>query len=104
MTGAEMIAAERERQITNEGWTPDHDSHHDRDQLLGAANCYLGAVALRRVGEPNGRIRQLLGLIPEGWPWQPFLFKPKNDVRDLVRAGALIAAEIDRLQHAEGTV
>lgn len=32
------------------------------------------------------------------WPWAVRWWKPKDPIRDLVRAGALIAAEIDRLQ------
>jgi hypothetical protein len=35
------------------------------------------------------------------WPWDASWWKPSNDpVRNLVKAGALIAAEIDRLQRA----
>jgi hypothetical protein len=37
----------------------------------------------------------------EAWQWWPWSFewwKPKDRIRNLVRAGALIAAEIDRLQ------
>lgn len=32
------------------------------------------------------------------WPWGTQSFKPTNSIRDLTKAGALIAAEIDRLQ------
>jgi hypothetical protein len=40
---------------------------------------------------------------PPGWPWGTSWFKPSgDDIRDLVKAGALIAAEIDRLQRADG--
>ena len=35
---------------------------------------------------------------PDDWPWSDKWWKPKDKIRDLVRAGALIAAEIDRLQ------
>jgi hypothetical protein len=34
---------------------------------------------------------------PDGWPWAPELWKPANARRDLVKAGALILAEIERL-------
>jgi hypothetical protein len=35
----------------------------------------------------------------EGWPWDEKWWKPStNPIRNLVKAGALIAAEIDRLQ------
>lgn len=41
---------------------------------------------------------------PRYWPWEPGWWKPgkgnsyADRVRELVKAGALIAAEIDRLQ------
>jgi hypothetical protein len=37
--------------------------------------------------------------IPCGWPWDAEWFRPvpKDRIRELVKAGALIAAEIDRL-------
>ena len=42
---------------------------------------------------------ELLG-IPPTWPWDESWFKPTPDdrIRELVKAGALILAEIDRLQ------
>lgn len=89
MSGAEMIAAERERQMAVKGWTPEHDDAHDDSELLRAALCY----AL-----PSG-LRDPIGRIPRSWPgaWN---WKPSSDdrVRELVKAGALIAAEIDRLE------
>lgn len=85
--GAELIAAERERQITAEGWTAAHDDTHDRGALVEAAVCYALSGTGRRV--------------PSLWPWDATWWKPSKDpVRNLVRAGALIAAEIDRLQRA----
>ena len=42
-TGIELISAERERQITQEGWTPEHDDRHDIGELCSAANAYLFA-------------------------------------------------------------
>lgn len=100
MSGAELIAAERQRQVEEEGRTAEHDQQHDRDELPGAAQTYLGAVALRRQGETNAYIRAILTELPQGWPWSWETFKPRDDVRDLVRAGALIAAELDRIQRA----
>ncbi len=84
-TGTELIAAERERQITAEGWTPEHDDSHVLKELVYAAICYASKAA----GKPFASV---------GWPW-PSWWKPSRDpVRNLVKAGALIAAEIDRLQ------
>jgi hypothetical protein len=90
--GAALIAAERQRQIDVEGWTPEHDAEHAEDDLVEAAVCY--ALAYRSDDPPfNGD--------PHGihWPWEERWWKPSDDhVRNLVKAGALIAAEIDRLQ------
>lgn len=90
--GATLIAEERRRQIEQEGWTPEHDDEWDRHQLVGAAVCYaLEGIALP--AEMKRRIDRL-------WCWSAEWWKPKDRIRDLVRAGALIAAEIDRLQRA----
>ena len=87
-TGIELIAAERERQIKEEGWTPEHDAQHTGDELARAAVCY----AL-----PD----RIPDTIPLVWPWAEEWFKPTpgDRIRELTKAGALIAAEIDRLQN-----
>lgn len=86
--GVGLIAAERERQIAVEGWTAEHDEVHSEQQLVEAAVCYL----LSDVPE----------CFDDYWPWDDEWWKPTPDdrVRELVKAGALIAAEIDRLVHA----
>ena len=89
--GAQLIAAERQRQIAKEGWDFSHDDEHTDGELAQAAACY--ALWSRRR-------RYTYGYIPFRWPWEPEAWKPKGRLRDLVRAGALIAAEIDRLQRA----
>ena len=86
-TGIELIAAERKRQIEVEGWTPDNDDAHISGAMAVAAGCYaLFADAFPNAGEP-----------PPQWPWDAKWWKPKDYVYDLVRAGALIAAELDRV-------
>lgn len=86
MTGAELISGERARQINREGWTPEHDDAHNIGQMADAAVCYVNAAM-----DPN--------TIPYRWPWEREWWKPSPDpVRNLVKAGALIAAEIDRLR------
>jgi hypothetical protein len=90
-SGAELIAAERQRQIEVEGWTLEHDDiAHDTGALLEAARSYLWVAAPPSLGRPAP---------PTGWPWDRASWKPSVDpIRNLVKAGALIAAEIDRLQ------
>lgn len=91
-TAIQLIAAERERQITSEGWTQEHDDAHNTAQLARAARCYLG----HGLGLIYGFNRQ--SRTPQEWPWEAEWWKPSTDpIRDLVKAAALIAAEIDRL-------
>ena len=86
-TGIELIAEERNRQITKENWTTEHDDEHDKMELALAAECYISAAQ----GMPQSDM----------WPWDRQSYKPSGSIdpmKDLIRAGALIAAEIDRLQ------
>lgn len=87
------IAAERQRQMSVEGWTPEHDDEHPRGTLATAAACY----ALNAAGE-LWALRK--GDIPRYWPWHAEWWKPKDKRRDLIRAAALIVAEIERLDRA----
>lgn len=91
-TGVELIAAERERQIKEEGWTPEHDQQHHNEELAFVAALYAAP--------PHSRILDIRDL-PIGWPWGAKWWKPTpNDrIRELTKSGALIAAEIDRLQN-----
>lgn len=92
MNGAERIAAERERQITHEDYGETHDDSHECGEIIRAAIAYaLSAGASIAPVEFVARSPKF------HWPWEPESFKPKDPIRDLVRAGALIAAEIDRL-------
>lgn len=96
MNGAEMIAAERRRQLEIEGWSDLHDAQHTNFELSDAAVSY----AISGYGGPYSHPRT--GFPPETWPWDADWWKPSPDpIRNLVRAGALIAAEIDRLKAAE---
>jgi hypothetical protein len=90
--GVDLIAAERERQVSVEGWTESHDaSVHDSDDLAMAASLY--AMPQRK------RHADMLWWL---WPWDASWWKPtpQDRIRELVKAGALIAAEIDRLKMA----
>lgn len=89
MNGIESIAAERRRQIEVEGWTPEHDDEHDSGEMAAAASCYSIAAFYK----PYERF-------PVFWPWGKSWWKPKDRRSNLVRAGALIAAEIDRLDRS----
>lgn len=87
-TGSELITEERQRQIEVEGWTSEHDDEHREGDLALAGAIYVADFA--GIGH----------MIKSYWPWDEKWWKPTpNDpIRQLVKAGALIAAEIDRLQ------
>lgn len=95
-TGIELIAAERERQITAEGWTAAHDDEHSEAELVVASNQYSSYAAVQVRGK--GKAQAPPCFLPKNWPWEREAWKPSDDpIRNLVKAGALIAAEIDRL-------
>jgi len=87
MNGIELIAKERKRQQTDEGITLLHDDQHQAGELVKAAACY--ALVTQNIPISCGHDTL--------WPWDRAWFKPKGPLQDLVRAGALIAAELDRL-------
>lgn len=97
ISGIERIAKERNRQIFEEGWDGPHDDIHDDGALTKAATAYIIAAACCRIGQ----LDVLVGSPPNPWPWDDEWWKPsENPIRNLEKAGALIAAEIDRLLRA----
>lgn len=87
------VLAERRRQVTAEGWTSESDDQYEDGELIDAAACYAQDSSLWNcIGEP-----------PSDWPWSDEWWKPsKNMRRNLVKAGALILAEIERRDRAAG--
>lgn len=105
MTGIDLIAKERRRQIEVEGWSQDRDCQEHRfGELAAAAACYAMPPkwrGYRTVSETIERVgNMIVGRVPRQWPWCLQWWKPTPDdrIRELVKAGALIAAEIDRLR------
>jgi hypothetical protein len=100
MTVIDEIAAERRRQIEVEGWTPERDDGHTDGMLATAGAIYARyasddglhafAVEMREAGED-----------PDDWLWAEGWFKPKSRRRDLIRAAALLVAEVERLDRAD---
>ena len=91
-TGAQLIAVERQRQITAEGWTPEHDDKHDRGELSAAADAYR--IYADKQLEHGAKLPACF--IPKQWPWERRWWKPSPDpVRNLVKAGALYQAQAD---------
>ncbi len=88
------IITERNRQIFVEGFSPERDiQEYPRGQLALAAACYAaGPPELFR----KGPVPELY--IPI-WPWSQIWWKPTTPQRNLVKAGALIVAELERLNY-----
>lgn len=87
---ARDVLAERQRQISVEGWTAEHDDQHIDGEIAAAAATYAMSAANCIVEQPFYRT----------WPWRNSWWKPSTTRRDLVKAGALILAEIERLDRA----
>jgi hypothetical protein len=110
----EDVLAERQRQITAEGWTAEHDDEHaDGSLAMAAASYAMPDEALhyktkkdtRDVGRSCGEEILIVDrtIVPSMWPesWAGSWWKPKDRRRDLVRAAALLLAEIERLDRAQ---
>lgn len=100
-SGVALIATERYRHFEVEGWTAEHDREHVDGELAGAAIAYsLRAIYQAREARGGRSYDARLDFPPTTfWPigWGDD-WKPSDDpIRNLVRAGSLIAAEIDRL-------
>lgn len=87
--GTYRIAQERNRQIDEEGFTLESDQNfydEDGSPLLKAAIAYANDSLVKNSVDMND------------WPFEEETWKPSDDpVRNLEKAGALIAAEIDRI-------
>lgn len=88
--GVQVIAIERQRQMDVKGYTPEHDAEHAPEDLMAAASSYLIWADGRHAAEAL-----------TDWPWDPEAFKPRSPMDALIKAGALIAAGIDRLAMEE---
>lgn len=110
-TGIELIAIERKRQIEKEGFDEYHDYGHSNNELSLAAVCYATPKPLLIRDHDNGTTGiTFYDPWPEEWArkWDkrkrnehleliPHKRNKKEIIHDLTKAGALIAAEIDRL-------
>jgi len=98
-TGVELIAEERKRQIEQEGWTSEHDSEHKDGELANAGAYYaMTDDMISNIDSEWGNDMHL-----HIWPFDLKWLKrtPNDRIKELQKAGALIAAEIDRLQNEQ---
>lgn len=107
---ARDVLAERRRQVDGEGWTPEHDDEHDGGVLAAAGSAYAlyAADEMHPQSQGDGHFRKSP---PAMWPWHEEMagrgegpvktraiwWKPKDPRQALVKAGALILAEIERI-------
>lgn len=101
--GVRDLLTERRRQVREEGYTPERDDTYTRGQLAEAASAYA-FWADTRGGSPDAHIAYLKTKPPGLWPWGPEHWKPASQRLMLIKAGALILAELDRLDRQQAHV
>lgn len=95
----QIIQEERQRQILVEGYTDKHDDEHGGGEMAFAASCYARYAGYQSEidGSEFGSVNK--ELVDSEWPWELSWWKPEDSkIKNLAKAGALIAAEIDRIQ------
>jgi hypothetical protein len=96
--GRPYVLVERVRQLSEEGFDAAHDDQHTEGELSRAAACYaMGAVETITGREPMTWDDDFLSAL---WPWDRSWWKSKTARSDLVRAAALILAELERIDRA----
>lgn len=90
-TAAQDVHAERRRQIETEGHTTERDDQYTIGQLADAAGAYAFWAHTCNIQDFK------VTTVPPSWPWHPRHWKPTDQRTMLVKAGALILAEIERL-------
>ena len=87
------VVAERVRQVEVEGFDSAHDDQHTEGELAKAAACYATYAHWMTIPA---------GYVPSVWPssWSRSWWKPKAARHDIVRAAALLIAEIERIDRA----
>lgn len=96
MTVCDEIQAERDAHKTREGWSDEIDDLHVNSELSFAAASYAMHASKFRDAEIYG-VNYQIKAPPPSWPWANRWWKPKDKRRDLIKAAALIVAEIERL-------
>ena len=86
---ARDVLAERQRQISTEGYTPEHDDEHGAEEFGRAASVYA-----------NSHVYDVIGASYMGWPWDEAWYKPTTQRRNFVKAAALLLAGIECIDRA----
>jgi hypothetical protein len=96
------VLQERERQISSEGFSLEHDDRHAGGELAKASACLALEALSRRDFFAGAALSAVRVAISSIWPWAPDWWRPKDYRRDLVRAAALLVAEIERVDRLDG--
>lgn len=109
--GARRIVLERRRQIQQEGWSLEHDDTLTNHQLVWAAICFAAperVYMLKHSVTPADPVLAFHDLWPKGLdpafdkrPTHRKTVTTRQRIRLLEKAGAMLAAEIDRLLRVE---
>lgn len=103
MNGLERIAVAYRERLRSDN-IAETDDMNDAGELSIAAACYAllgtdhGVISLEEISEPWPENP------PTAWPFAPHAFNPSHDVANLVQAGVLIAAELDRVLRMAGEI
>lgn len=102
--GVLLISAERTRQVKEEGYTPERDAQFTDGSLAQAAAYYCAVCGVASVPNHEDEDLKMSPLYP--WRWCTRGQKREGETmptdKDLIKAGALIAAELDRRAAGEG--
>lgn len=90
------VLAERNRQMTSEGYSEEHDDILTKGQLGDGAACYAMAAVANHQNHPESIMTKIRNM----WPFEPEMFKPTDPRTDLIKAAAMIIAEIERMDRA----
>lgn len=105
--GIELIADERQRQIEKEGFDKKHDEQNEFEDMVKAALYYAEAAIFAFDFGESERCEELMregACFKNSFPyyWDRKWCKPsRNPIRNLEKAGALIAACIDKIQEQQ---
>lgn len=103
--GTKLIEQYREEQISKHNWSVQHDIdvNNDGQLVLGAVAYLLGSNPITVLTPSGPAVMVAEQLWPSNWSKQ-WLKLSDNKVKNLSKAGALIAAEIDRLLQTSDNV
>lgn len=101
MSAIDEIMAERARQIAK-GYDAAHDDRHTDGSIARAAGAYAlhGKTVLALMGPPSRPLLTRQADPKYWWPWSEEAYQPGTDRERLIKAAALIVAEIERLDRS----